>query len=142
MRNLAGDVARDRNAPGGGYGRRGGSSPLGMGGPEVLSPPQPGVDLGPYLRKILADVQRNWYPLIPEEAKPPISKQGETLIRFTINPDGSISAMALDGSTHDDAINKSAWGSITSEGQFPPLPKNWKGPIELRFHYLVNKSIE
>jgi len=141
MRNLAGDVARNPNAIGSGGGRRGGGGgPLQMGGVEVLSPNPNNVDLGPYLRKIIADVYRNWYPLIPEEANPPISKQGEALIRFTINPDGTISAMALDGSTHDDAINKSCWGSITSEGQFPTLPKNWKGPLELRFHYMVNKQ--
>ena len=44
--------------------------------------------------------QRNWIPLIPEEARPPLNKQGETLIRFTILPDGRISpadGMNLDG---------------------------------------------
>ncbi len=113
-----------------------------MGGYEVLSPPQPGVDLNPYLRKIIADIYRNWYPLIPPEAEPPLSKQGEAWIRFTIQPDGTIAAMHLDGSTHDDAINKSCWGSITSEGQFPTLPANWHGPLELRLHYMVNKRPE
>jgi outer membrane biosynthesis protein TonB len=143
MRDLAEDAARNRNSGGPTGGRRSGSGgPLNMGGVDVLSPAQPGVDLGPYLRKIIADVYRNWYPLIPEETRPPLSKQGETWIRFTINPDGSIGAMHLDASTHDDSINRSCWGSITSEGQFPDLPKNWHGPLELRFHYLVNKQPE
>ena len=133
-----------RNAarnPGGGYGARGsGSSPLNMGGAEILSDTQ-GVDFQPYLRRILADIYRNWLPLIPEEAKPPLSKQGETLVRFMILPDGRIGGMWLDGSTHDDAINRSAWGSITSEGQFPPLPSQFHGPnLELRIHYYVNKE--
>ena len=110
MRNAA------RHPGGGGYGARGGESPLGFGkGVEVLSDTQ-GVDFNPYLRRLLADIYRNWLPLIPEEAKPPLSKQGETLVRFTILPDGRIGGMWLDGSTHDDAINRSAWGSITSEG--------------------------
>jgi len=137
MRN----AARDHN--GGGYGVRGnGSSPLNMGGAEILSPTE-GVNFEPYIRRLLADIYRNWLPLIPEEARPPLSKQGETLVRFTILPDGRIGGMWLDGSTHDDAINRSAWGSITSEGQFPPLPSQFHGPnLELRIHYYVNKQPE
>jgi outer membrane biosynthesis protein TonB len=130
--------------PGGGYGSRGSSSPLslGPGGVEVLSDTQ-GVNFDPYLRRLIADIYRNWLPLIPEEAKPPLSKQGETLVRFRILPDGRIGGMWLDGSTHDDAINKSAWGSITSEGQFQPLPSQFHGPnLELRIHYYVNRQPE
>jgi outer membrane biosynthesis protein TonB len=127
----------------GGYSARGnGSSPLGVGGPEILSDTQ-GVDFDPYLRRIIADIRRNWLPLIPEECRPPLSKEGETLVRFTILPDGRIGGMWLDGSTHDDAINRSAWGSITREGQFPPLPSQFHGPnLELRIHYYVNKPPE
>ncbi len=109
-------------------------------GVDVLSDTM-GVNFGPYLTKILREIKATWLPLIPEEARPPLNKQGETLIRFTILPDGRIGAMYLDGSTHDDAINKSAWGSITGVGQFPPLPNEFHGPnLELRIHYLVNKN--
>jgi len=108
-------------------------------GVEVLSDMQ-GVDFSEYLRRLKADIYRNWIPLLPVETEPPLSKQGETYIRFTILPDGRIGDMHLEGSTHDDAINKAAWGSITSEGQFPPLPKQFHGPnLELRFLYMVNE---
>lgn len=135
------NAARDHS--GGGYGARSGNGgPLNFGNVDVLSDMQ-GVDFNPYLRRIIADIYRNWLPLIPEEAKPPLSKQGETLVRFMILPDGRIGGMWLDGSTHDDAINRSAWGSITSEGQFPPLPSQFHGPnLELRIHYYVNKQPE
>lgn len=117
------------------------SGPLNIGGAEVLSDTQ-GVNFDPYLRRILGDIKRNWDPLIPPEAQSPLFKQGEAYIRFTILPDGSIGAMHLDGSTHDEAINRSCWGSITSEGQFPPLPTQFHGPnLELRIHYLVNKGL-
>ena len=120
-----------------------GSSPLNLGGAEVLSDTQ-GVNFNPYLKRILADIYRNWLPLIPEEVQPPLSKEGQAYVRFTILPDGTIGAMYLDGSTHDQAINKSCWGSITTEGQFPPLPKEFHGPnLELRIHYIVShKPIE
>jgi TonB family protein len=109
-------------------------------GVEVLSDTM-GVDFGPYLRRILGDIKRTWIPLIPEEARPPLNKQGETLIRFTILPDGRIAAMNLDGSSQDTAIDRAAWGGITGVGQFPPLPAGFKGPqLELRIDFLVNKT--
>jgi TonB family protein len=101
------------------------------------------VNFQPYLARIMREIYEQWIPLIPEEAQPPLNKQGVTQIRFTINPDGTIAAMHLDGSTHDDALNRAAWGSITGVGQFPPLPKEFHGPnLELRIHYLVNKTTE
>jgi outer membrane biosynthesis protein TonB len=111
-------------------------------GVDVLSDTQ-GVNFDPYLKKIIREIYNTWLPLIPEEARPPLNKSGETLIRFTILPDGKIGGMVLDGSTHDDAINRAAWGSITGVGQFPPLPSEFHGPnLELRIHYLVNKNPE
>lgn len=142
IKNALDNAAHDRG--GGGVPRTYGSSrqPLKMGGAEILSDTQ-NVNFNPYLQRILADIYHNWLPLIPEEARPPLSKQGETLVRFRIQPDGTIGGMWLDGSTHDDAINKSAWASITSEGQFPPLPSQFHGPnLELRIHFLVNERQE
>jgi outer membrane biosynthesis protein TonB len=111
-------------------------------GVDVLSDTE-GVDFGPYLNKILREIKATWLPLIPEEARPPLNKQGVTQIRFSILPDGRIGGMKLEGSTHDDALNRAAWGSITGIGQFPPLPADFKGPnLELRIHYLVNKTSE
>lgn len=109
-------------------------------GVDVLSDTM-GVDFNPYLRRILREIYNTWIPLIPEEARPPLNKAGTTLVRFSILPDGHIGAMHLDGSSHDDALNRAAWGSITGVGQFPPLPKEFHGPVlELRIHYLVNKD--
>ena len=89
----------------------------------------------------MREIKETWIPLIPEEALPPLNKQGETQIRFIILPDGRIGGMVLEGSTHDDAINRSCWGSITGVGQFPALPKEFHGPnLELRIHYFVNKE--
>jgi len=124
---------------GGGAGNSGSSSPLNT-GVDILSDTQ-GVNFNPYISRILREIYQQWLPLIPEEARPPLSKQGETLIRFSILPDGTIGAMHLDGSTHDGALDRAAWGSITGVGQFPPLPKQFTGPnLELRIHYLVNKT--
>jgi outer membrane biosynthesis protein TonB len=122
--------------PSGPVGRRGPAAP----GVDILSDTM-GVDFNPYLQKIIREIYYTWLPLIPEEARPPLNKQGETQIRFTILPDGTIGGMTLEASSHDDAINRSSWGSITGVGKFPPLPKEFHGPnLELRIHYLVNKE--
>jgi TonB family protein len=140
VRQAAQGAARDRGT-GGDYGDNAPAAHQGANtGVEVLSDTM-GVDFGPYLRRILGDIKRTWIPLIPEEARPPLNKQGETLIRFTIMPDGRIAAMHLDSSTQDTAIDRAAWGGITGVGQFPPLPPSFKGPnLELRIDFLVNKT--
>ncbi len=134
------NVARTRGGGGGdmpsGPSRR--NSPIGT-GYEIVSDTQ-GVDFGPYIRRILSDIKRNWLPLLPEETRPPLLKQGEDQIRFKIGPDGSILAMVPEGSTHDEAIDRSCWSAITSENQFPPLPKEFHGPnLELRIRFMVNE---
>ncbi|NYF78948.1 TonB C-terminal domain-containing protein [Granulicella arctica] len=118
-------------------------SKVGVGtGVDILSDTM-GVNFDPYLRKIMRQIYNTWIPLIPEEARPPLNKRGITQIRFTILPDGRIGGMTLEGSTHDDALNRAAWGSITGVGQFPSLPSEFHGPnLELRIHYLVNEKQE
>lgn len=142
IRQAAQEAAQNRGQ-GGDYGANVPVEHQGMNtGVDVLSDTM-GVDFNPYLRRILRQIYITWLPLIPEEARPPLNKQGETLIRFSILPDGSIGSMHLDGSTQDQAIDKAAWGSIIGVGQFPPLPKEFHGPnLELRIHYLVNKRPE
>jgi TonB family protein len=133
-------TASDNRSIGVTGGTRGGAQ-VGQ-GVDILSDTQ-GVNFQPYLQRILREIYEQWLPLLPEETRPPLRKQGTTQIRFTINPDGTIAAMHLDGSTHDDALNRAAWGSITGVGQFPPLPKQFHGPnLELRIHYLVNQDTE
>jgi outer membrane biosynthesis protein TonB len=143
IRQAARNAAQNRGAGGGDYGANAPSSHQGLNtGVDVLSDTM-GVNFDPYLKKIIREIYNTWLPLIPEEARPPLNKQGITQIRFTILPDGRIGAMHLDGSSHDDAINRAAWGSITGVGQFPPLPSEFHGPnLELRIHYLVNTDHE
>ena len=109
-------------------------------GVEILTDTQ-GVDFGPYIRKSLAIIKKNWLPLIPEVARPPSNVQGETVIRFSISPDGKIRAMHLDGSSQHVNIDRAAWGAITSVGQFPALPAEFKGSqLEVRIDFLTNRA--
>ena len=110
----------------------------GVSGVEVLSDTR-GVDFNPYLKEMLAGIYGRWTGLLPEEARKPTLAKGETDIRFIIRPDGQIAAMHLDANTHDDQLNKAAWGAVTGVQQFPPLPAAFTGPsLEVRVHFRVN----
>jgi len=105
-------------------------------GVEILSA-TPGIDYTRYLRRLHTMIESTWLPLIPEEVNPPISKDGWTVIRITIDPNGTVSAMHLDDSSHDRAIDKAAWGGITGNGQFPP---HEGGPLELRYTFQITHT--
>ena len=122
-----------------GTGTRVGQQSAGAGA-EILSDTR-GVDFTDYIKRLLRAIRAGWIPLIPEECSPPLNKEGTTLIRFTIEPNGVVSAMHLDDSTHDRAIDKAAWGAITGVGQFAPLPKEFKGPnLELRIQFIISHN--
>jgi TonB family protein len=133
-------------ARGGGGGQYGGdeglNAPLqhqGMNGQvEVLSDTQ-GVDFGPYIQQVIAATKRSWYPQIPESARPPLNKQGQVGIRFSILPDGTVAGMILELPSGDVALDRAAWGGITGAAPFGPLPRAFHGPsLDLRFFFLYN----
>ena len=94
---------------------------------DVLSDTR-GVNFSPYLKEVLPAIRGRWIALLPEQARPPTSAIGETDVRFTILPDGSLGprSMHLDGSTHDIALDRAAWGAVTTS-KFLPLPKDSVG---------------
>ncbi|HWB32774.1 MAG TPA: cell envelope integrity protein TolA [Acidobacteriaceae bacterium] len=123
------------NAPGSSAG------PL-QAGATILSDTQ-GVDFSNYMRRLHADIERNWTPLIPEEVEPPLRKRGIVGIRFSILPGGQIGDIKLETTSGDVALDKAAWYAITSEGQFPPLPPAFHGPsLDLRVGFFYNEQPE
>ncbi len=124
----------------GGYAKVG-QQGAGTGPIEILSDTR-GVDFTDYIKKLLRMIKAAWLPLIPEECYPPLSKEGWTLIRFSIAKNGALTdPMAMDNSTHDRAIDKAAWGSIVSVGQFPPLPAAYTGDtLELRIQFIISRN--
>jgi TonB family protein len=106
---------------------------------EVLSDTK-GVDLGPYLKRILEQVRENWYHLIPESTE---MKKGKVAIEFKIAKEGKVAEMRLVESSGDTTMDRPAWGSITASNPFPPLPSEFTGlylALRLRFFYNPDSS--
>lgn len=70
------------------------------------------VDFGPYFNKLVTDVRKNWYRLIPDEARPPQLKTGKVAVEFAILPDGKIAGMVVRTPSGDVALDRAAWGAI------------------------------
>lgn len=102
-----------------------------------------GVDFGPYLNRVLEDIRRNWYNLIPEEARAPLMKQGKVSIRFVINKDGSVAGMKVLYPSGDVALDRAAWGGITASNPFQRLPGEFRGPylaLACTFYYNPDRN--
>lgn len=127
---------------GGQYGAGPGGSARTFGNLDVLSDTQ-GVDFGPYLERVLEAVRRNWYALIPEEARAPLLKKGKLAIEFAILPDGRVAGMKLVATSGDIPLDRAAWGGITASIPFAPLPSNYHAPyfaLRFRFYYNPDKG--
>jgi|NGEPerStandDraft_6_1074524.scaffolds.fasta_scaffold19342_2 TonB family protein len=115
-----------------------GGSARELGNLEVLSDTQ-GVDFGPYLSRVLDAVRRNWFKLIPEEARAPLMKKGGVSIEFVIRTDGKIAGMKLTRPSGDVSLDRAAQAGITASVPFAPLPNEFHGPsLALRFNFFYN----
>jgi TonB family protein len=107
---------------------------------DILSDTQ-GVDFAPYLKQALPMFRKLWISSLPEEVTRDRDSQTETVIRFTISQDGTISRMELVEASHIITVDRAAWGSITGVGQLPSLPRGFNGPsLILRIHFRVNPT--
>lgn len=105
-------------------------------GPIILSDTR-GVDFGPYLARVIYNVRRNWYAVIPESAR--LGQKGRVGIVFEIVKDGSVPQIRLVASSGSDPLDRAAIASIRASNPFPPLPEEFTGQhLVLQFIYLYN----
>jgi len=108
-------------------------------GPYEITSDTMGVDFGPYMQRVLHDVKKNWYEVIPQSAMPPILKKGKVSIEFVILKNGQIAGMRYVSGSGDVALDRAAYGGITSSNPFPPLPREFAGQyLGLRFTFFYN----
>ena len=113
-------------------------------GPIEILTDTMGVDFKPYLNQvILPAVRNNWYNLIPESARAPRMIKGKVTIEFAILKDGTVAGMRLVSTSGDVALDRDAWGAITTSNPFPPLPTEFRGQylgLRFTFYYSPGKA--
>jgi TonB family protein len=135
-------VAANRGGYGGDSGNFG--TNLGTNGAKTLSQldvlsDTMGVDFGPYLARVVQNVRSNWYNIIPESARPPISKKGKLAIEFAILKDGKVAGLKYVATSGDVALDRAAYAGITDSNPFPPLPQEFAGQyLAIRFNFYYN----
>jgi len=103
---------------------------------ELLSDPE-GVDFRPYLIRILSNVRRNWWAVMPESAS--LGRRGKVAIQFAISRDGRVPKLVIVSPSGADALDRAAVAGISASNPFPPLPSEYKGEqIRLQFTFTYN----
>jgi TonB family protein len=79
-----------------------------------------GVDFGPWLRRFIAQIKRNWF--IPYAA---MSMHGHVVVTFYVGKDGRITELKVLKPSGIDAFNNSAYGALVASNPTQPLPTEY-----------------
>jgi outer membrane biosynthesis protein TonB len=104
LRNLQRYVQAYDNTAGGG----------GQFGPEIQFDTK-GVEFGPWIRRFVAQVKRNWYV-------PYITSSGHVVITFNVHRNGAITDLMIVAPCPIDAFNNSSLAAIGASNPTQPLP--------------------
>ena len=83
-----------------------------------------GVEFGPWLRRFVAQVRRNWF--VPYAA---MTFRGRVVVQFNIHKDGTITELVVAGPSGIDAFNRAAHNAILGSNPTEPLPPEYPEPV-------------
>ena len=92
-----------------------------------------GVDFGPWLRRFVAQIRRNWF--VPYAA---MSLRGHVVLSFKVHRDGSITDLQVLQPSSIDAFTKSAFNAIKLSNPTVPLPLEFpdeNAPFIVTFYF-------
>jgi len=79
-----------------------------------------GVDFGPWLRRFIAQIRRNWF--IPLAAQ---TLRGHVVITFYVGKDGRITELRVLRPSEIDAFNNSSFNALAASNPTQPLPPEY-----------------
>jgi TonB family protein len=133
----AGQAVGNVAPPQGGFGPR---TPGAIGGAQILTDTL-GVDFDPYLRRVIADIRKNWFAVMPEIAR--LGKRGRVVVIFDIQRDGSVAKLLLVSASGAEPLDRAALAGISASVPFPALPAEFRGPVlRLQVTFLYNVPAE
>jgi TonB family protein len=92
-----------------------------------------GVEFGPWLRRFVAQVKRNWY--VPQSA---MFQRGRVVIQFYVLKNGTITDLRVVGASPIEVFNLSALNSLKLSNPTMPLPPEYpddRAFFTVTFHY-------
>lgn len=89
-----------------------------------------GVEFGPWLRRFVAQVKRNWY--VPEAA---MTFRGRVVLQFNIHRSGRITDLVVAQPSDIGAFNRAAYNAILGSNPTEPLPPEY--PEEQAFFTVI-----
>ena len=92
-----------------------------------------GVEFGPWLRRFIAQVRRNWF--VPYAA---MTFRGRVVLQFNIHKDGRITDIAVVAPSDINAFNLAANNAILGSNPTEPLPPEYPEPrafFTVTFYY-------
>ena len=92
-----------------------------------------GVDFGPWLRRFVAQIRRNWF--VPYAA---MSLRGHVVLSFKVHRDGSITELQVMQPSSIDAFTKSSFNAIKLSNPTVPLPLEFpdeNAPFIVTFYF-------
>ena len=92
-----------------------------------------GVEFGPWLRRFVAQVRRNWF--VPYAA---MTFKGRVVVQFNIHKNGTITDLTVAGPSGIDAFNRAAHNAILGSNPTEPLPPEYPEPtafFTVTFYY-------
>ncbi len=106
------------------------------GGVQDLGPLQfdtKGVEFGPWIRRFIAQVRRNWF--VPYAA---MSMSGRVVLQFNVHKDGRITDLVVIRPAGIDSFNTSAFNALSGSNPTEPLPPEYpddKAFFTVTFYY-------
>ncbi|HEY3381848.1 MAG TPA: TonB family protein [Vicinamibacterales bacterium] len=79
-----------------------------------------GVEFGPWLRRFIAQIKRNWF--VPYAA---MAMKGHVVITFNVHKDGSVSELSVPGPCDVEAFNRAAYNALATSNPTYPLPPEY-----------------
>jgi TonB family protein len=92
-----------------------------------------GVEFGPWIRRFVAQVKRNWF--VPYAA---MSLRGHVVITFNVHRSGAITDLTVIGPAPVDSFNNAAFNALVSSNPTEPLPTEYpsdKAFFTVTFYY-------
>jgi TonB family protein len=79
-----------------------------------------GVEFGPWIRRFIAQVKRNW--IVPNSA---MAMRGRVIIQFNVHKDGSITDLTVVRPSEIDSFNRAALNALMMSNPTTPLPPEY-----------------